>query len=631
MGDNDEFVVRISPGSASAPYSVQATSRKGAEAYSSFGFDLPRLSELAAQLAGRPLQMPKRALNLAQEIGTGLFDQLFTGDTKRLYDRALGAAGLDHELRIGLDLTAVPELMDLPWEFLNDGTDYIALRAAIVRRLGVPKPVRPCKVEEKIRILVVAGPAPQPYQSLDITRETTRIIESVQELKNSGRVEIVVARPILSEVERLLSNGQFHILHFIGHGDRDEESDEYTLVFVDGDGEPDLVPGSVLGTILRTYTSLQLVLLNACEGARTDYRDPFKGVASALVKAGISVVVAMQGAITDGAASNFAGAFYEKLIAMAMPYDDALLSARRNLYAADRKHLEWATPVLFSRTKNGQIFKLPQEHFPPLEPTPAAQLAPVAASPAGRPATASGEADVIRSLLQSPTPPEPKPREIRLPEPGEAVQTLGFDLVLRPDELLTRGQPKAKEPKAEEPKKAAPAFDWDQVITGDDPPDPPHSPSGLVDLGPRRPARNSDAARNQAQPAPAQPVFSQPVFPQPALPQPVVAPLQQVLCGNWAVELRAPQYGVMTMTLTLIALPSGQWQFEGYVWGAPVMVRGNWQVYGNQLSLRGERMVGGPFPQQHPYEVLITFGSWNNQQLAGVTTAGENVFWNRQG
>ena len=150
-------------------------------------------------------------------------------------------------------------------------------------------------------------------------------------------------------------------------------------------------------------------------------------------------------------------------------------------------------------------------------------------------------------------------------------------------------------------------------------------------MAPRRPSQNSDAVRNQAQPAPPQPAFSQPVFPQTALPQPVVAPLQQVLCGNWAVELRAPQYGVMTMTLTLIALPSGQWQFEGYVWGAPVMVRGIWQVYGNQLDLRGERMVGGPFPQQHPYGVLITFGSWNNQQLAGVTTAGENVFWNRQG
>ena len=173
------------------------------------------------------------------------------------------------------------------------------------------------------------------------------------------------------------------------------------------------------------------MLLNACEGARTDYRDPFKGVASALVKAGISVVVAMQGAIRDGAASNFAGTFYEKLIAMAMPYDDALLSARRNLFAADRKYLEWATPVLFSRTKNGQIFKLPQEHFPPLEPTPAAQLAPVAASPASRPrpqlsAPPPRELDAITNLLQSLTPPEPKPagrtpRKLRMPQPGDPV------------------------------------------------------------------------------------------------------------------------------------------------------------------------------------------------------------------
>jgi CHAT domain-containing protein len=641
MADSDEFVVCISPGSAQAQYSVRATAGQGGEggeAYSSFGAELPRLSDLAAQLAGRPLQMPQRSLDLAQKIGAGLFNQLFSGDTRSLYYQALGAAGLDHGLRIDLNLTAVPELMDLPWEFLNDGTDYIALRAAIVRQLGVPRPVRPTKVEDKIRMLVVAGPAPRPYQSLDITSETTRIIDSVQELKNSGQVEIVVSRPVLSEVERLLSNGQFHILHFIGHGDRDEASDESTLVFVD-DGQPDLVSGSVLGTILGGHASLQLVLLNACEGARTDYRDPFKGVASALVKAGISVVVAMQGAITDGAASNFAGAFYEKLIAMAMPYDDALLSARRNLYAAGRKYLEWATPVLFSRTKNGQIFKLPQEHFPSLEPTPAAQLAPVAASPPGQPAPASGEADVIRRLVQSstppePTPPEPGPRKLKIPENLKAAPgTPLSDLVLKFSESLTDGQPKA-----EEPKKVAPDFDgWDQVITGDSPPAPPqdrpHPPTQFhyEDLGPPKLSPNSDAARKQAQPAPAQPVFSQPVFPQPALPQPVVAPLQQILCGNWAVELRAPQYGVMTMTLTLIALPSGQWQFEGHVWGAPVMVRGNWQVYGNQLSLDGVRMVGGPFPQQYPYGVLIRFGSWNNQQLAGVTAVGENVFWNRQG
>ena len=219
-------------------------------------------------------------------------------------------------------------------------------------KLGVPRPVRPFKVKEKIRMLVVAGPAPRPYDSLDITGEITRIIDSVQELKNSGRVEIVVARPILSEVEHLLSNEP--IPYPALHRPRGPRRGRATSPRSSSWPTASLTwcQAQSLGTILGRYTSLQLVLLNACEGARTDYRDPFKGVASALVKAGISVVVAMQGAIRDGAASNFAGAFYEKLIAMAMPYDDALLSARRNLFAADRKYLEWATPVLFSRTKN---------------------------------------------------------------------------------------------------------------------------------------------------------------------------------------------------------------------------------------------------------------------------------------
>jgi hypothetical protein len=94
-----------------------------------------------------------------------------------------------------------------------------------------------------------------------------------------------------------------------------------------------------------------------------------------------------------------------------------------------------------------------------------------------------------------------------------------------------------------------------------------------------------------------------------------------------------PDHG-LRIDLNLTAVPDLMdlpWQFEGYVWGAPVMVRGIWQVYGNQLDLRGVRMAGGPFPQHYPYGVLITFGSWNNQQMARVTTAGENVFWNRQG
>ena len=69
MAGNDEFVVCISRGSVPAQYSVRATAGEGGaggEAHSSFGSDLPRLTDLAAQLARRPLEMPRRALDLAQ-------------------------------------------------------------------------------------------------------------------------------------------------------------------------------------------------------------------------------------------------------------------------------------------------------------------------------------------------------------------------------------------------------------------------------------------------------------------------------------------------------------------------------------------------------------------------------------
>ena len=107
---------------------------KGGEAHSSFGSDLHDSASLPhgspddhARCRREPWISPRKSARAS-------LIKYSQGTQESLYDRALGAAGLDHGLRIDLDLTAVPELMDLPWEFLNDGTDYIALRAAIVRQ-----------------------------------------------------------------------------------------------------------------------------------------------------------------------------------------------------------------------------------------------------------------------------------------------------------------------------------------------------------------------------------------------------------------------------------------------------------------------------------------------------------------
>ena len=78
----------------------------------------------------------------------------------------------------------------------------------------------------------------------------------------------------------------------------------------------DPVSGETLVTLLKDLTSLRLVFLNACEtarAAREDGLDPFAGVATALVRAGLPAVVAMQRPISDAASIAFSRAVHLRL------------------------------------------------------------------------------------------------------------------------------------------------------------------------------------------------------------------------------------------------------------------------------------------------------------------------------
>jgi hypothetical protein len=123
--------------------------------------------------------------------------------------------------------------------------------------------------------------------------------------------------------------------------------------------------------------------------------------------------------------------------------------------------------------------------------------------------------------------------------------------------------------------------------------------------------------------------FRQPVPQQTPRPPPPPT-LLQVIGGRWAIEVRT-FLGVETLMLNLTVFPSGQCQFEGNFLGAPAAVQGQGQVMGNQLSLRGVRTIAMPWPQQYPYAVDVTFNSWDNLVLSGVTNVGETVIWRRQG
>jgi CHAT domain-containing protein len=84
------------------------------------------------------------------------------------------------------------------------------------------------------------------------------------------------------------------------------EGEGGSLLFTDGSGRGVPVTAEDLGVVLHDHRSLRLAVLNTCSAGRTDASDPFAGIADTLVRRGIPAVVAMQFAVTDRAAVEFA-------------------------------------------------------------------------------------------------------------------------------------------------------------------------------------------------------------------------------------------------------------------------------------------------------------------------------------
>jgi hypothetical protein len=319
---------------------------------------------------------PPESLTPPEIVGAELFEALFTGRVRSLFDSSLGMlhsqteVGLRIKLRIDPD--EAPELArvaSLPWEYLyrRDTREFLSLSkyTPIVRYLEVPRPTEPLPLEGPLRILVVlASPKDQP--SLDLAREKDLIGKALKKQQEAATVdfEFLEGPGTAMALRRKLEDRAYHVIHYTGHGDLDAASGEGLLCFEDSDGYTDRLPARKLMTLLRDYPSVRLVFLNACrtaamaeEGGRFD---AFMGVAPALVMGGVTAVVAMQFPISDEAAHAFAEELYTQLAA-AMPVDEAVSKARRAMQLqADGQ--EWGTPVLFMRSSDGRIFHAAPAH-----------------------------------------------------------------------------------------------------------------------------------------------------------------------------------------------------------------------------------------------------------------------------
>lgn len=296
-----------------------------------------------------------------ERLGARLFKELIAGPVHNCWVHSMAAVRSTEKglrLKLQLDLTdpLLSPLAELPWEYLfsmeNGGFIGLQRKTPILRHMRLPMAAGSPPEAHPLRLLVVSS-QPRSMSHLSLEDERGKISETLGTL--SGVETLPLYNPDIETLRDVLLQQKFHVFHFMGHGGFDSRSGQGVLYFADSHGDPVPVTGSLLASHLAGHDSLRLVFLNACDTARTHSGAPFAGVATALLRAGVPAVLAMQRPIRDGSALELSRTVYRRL-ALGDPIDAAVTEGRLAIARGHGALLEWGTPVLFSRVEDGRLF-----------------------------------------------------------------------------------------------------------------------------------------------------------------------------------------------------------------------------------------------------------------------------------
>jgi len=333
-----------------------------------------RLRRLIPELESRRLNA-EGMISLGEALG----ELLLPVSAKSLFKQSLARLRRDEGLRVRI-MTDTPELAELPWEFAyvasadtpsgrKDESGFLALnlRLSLVRLeyLDQPTPGKHGQRDGSLRIGAVLADVVDPALArLELDKEELALRQSIDGLAG---VEISVVRPgTLKQFEDLLSSRSIQIFHFAGHGDFVTEMGEEpgviegrgSLIFAGDENRPVPLDAARLALNLNNR-GVQLAVLGACEAATRDSVSYWSGVAPALIRHGVPVVVGMQYTVRDANAIAFGTRFYRAL-ANGESVDAAVCEGRLGILnrggAGER---DWGTPALYLQTDHPVLFPEP--------------------------------------------------------------------------------------------------------------------------------------------------------------------------------------------------------------------------------------------------------------------------------
>jgi len=348
-------------------------------------FDLKEYVRLIKPIESETFDSDKSYDSEHVRLGTFLFDFLFGNHLEDFYRKTYEDLENGERLRIRLFVNDA-KLSNIAWEFVYDSklTRYLSIfpRYSLTRFPGDVSKLKDLIERPKVNtwnrqrqanaqlLFVSANAIGDP--NIAAQEEITKIKGELEKLNTQARIKIAyqdVPKASWTEIYRELNEGLrlydgYNILHFYGHGAF--QGGEATLIFQrETDGGQEIIRPNRFGQLLDLPLSqnLQLVFINACDGAKSSEEDPQSGLAQSLFASRLSNVasiVAMQFPITIDAVAFISQNLYSEL-ARGAAIEDAVQSTRLMLsnYPLFKEKRFFATPVIFMNTNNGYLFGFP--------------------------------------------------------------------------------------------------------------------------------------------------------------------------------------------------------------------------------------------------------------------------------
>lgn len=311
----------------------------------------------------RTFENPGASIADISDAGVVLGKLLFPVGVREFFEEARvrlrGGTGLRVRMTAGSEArsTAGADVIrHLPWEYVRTSAESRPLvldpQLSLVRSEAVhgvgrgPLPVRSELVVASLDAGRAAGHTrPQLAPELpDISGLGSRAVRTIA-IRPPTKAALDTAIPLGRKVD---------IFHFSGHGTPAglilEDPDEVGPALLTGDGlAPVLSDAGVL-----------LAVLTACHSGESAFDTGGGGMAHALVRAGIPIVLAMQHKVDAASAKVFVDKFYRSLLG-GMSVDEAVAEGRSLLSGG----ADYGRPVLFHRSSAGAFLTPPDPTVSP--------------------------------------------------------------------------------------------------------------------------------------------------------------------------------------------------------------------------------------------------------------------------